>query len=304
MAKYVLKRLIYSLLSIIGAVTIVFFIVRLSGDPARLMLPPEATAEQVEKLRESLGLNQSLLVQYVDYLKDILTGNLGDSLYFKQSTLQLVFERLPATLELALYAILLSTLVGTLFGVFTALKRNTWLDYTLSSVAFTLQALPVFFVGIILILFFAVKLKWLPTSGNSGSASIILPVLTLAAYPIAPISRTARSTLIDTLDDNFLLTARSQGFLEHQVVFRRGLKNAFIPILTVISLELSAMIGGAVVTESIFSWPGLGQLVVQAVNNRDFPLVQTCVIVLSTIYTLINFLTDLVYLFLDPRIKY
>lgn len=304
MRKYLLKRLFVSLLSVLGAVTIVFFIIRLSGNPARLMLPPEATADQVAALNKQLGFDHNIIVQYIQYLGRIFTGDFGNSLYYKESTLKLVIERLPATLEIALLAIVVAMIIGVFIGAVTAIRKNTWLDYSLNSFVFLLQAIPVFFIGILFILLFSVKLDWLPTSGNVGALSLILPVLTLAAYPIVPIARTTRSTLIEMMDENFALLNRAQGFLPYQIVFGRGLKNIGIPVITVVALELNTMIGGAIVTENIFSWPGLGQLVVQAVNNKDFPLVQTTVLVLSVIYILINFLTDIIYLLLDPRVNY
>lgn len=303
MRSYVLKRLFQSLLAVIGAATIVFFIIRISGDPARLMLPPEATDEQVEALRESLGFNRPLSAQYIDYIGNLFRGNFGDSLYFKEPALQLVMERLPATIDLAVSAIIIAIMLGLTAGILSAYRRNSWLDHLLSSGVFTLQSLPVFWVGIVLIMIFAVQLKWLPTSGNVGLVSLILPAVTLAAYPIAPIARTMRASLIEVMEQDYMLTSRAQGFSKSQRILRRGLKNAFLPVITVISLEFGVMIAGAVVTETIFSWPGVGSLIIQAVSNRDFPLVQASVLVISLIYILLTFVTDIIYRVIDPRIK-
>ncbi|WP_407667825.1 ABC transporter permease [Paenibacillus massiliensis] len=300
---YIIRRVWQSLLAVLGAATVIFFIIRLSGDPARLMLPPEAGEEQVAALRSSLGYDRPLLMQYVDYLKDLITGNLGNSLYFKESALQLVLDRLPQTIGLAVAAIVIAVVVGMLVGIVSAYKKNSFVDYLLSTWIFVTQSLPVFWVGIVLILIFSVQLHWFPTSGNRGWASLVLPAITLAAYPIAPIARTMRSALIDVLEQSYMITSKAQGFSRRQMVFRRGLKNALLPVITVISLEFGVMIAGAVVTETIFSWPGVGQLIVQGVSNRDFPLVQASILVISVLYIAINFLTDLIYLWIDPRIK-
>lgn len=303
MRPYIIRRVWQSLLAVLGAATVIFFIIRLSGDPARLMLPPEAGEEQVAALRSSLGYDRPLLVQYVDYLKDLITGNLGNSLYFKESALQLVLDRLPQTIGLAVAAIVIAVVVGMLVGIVSAYKKNSIVDYLLSTWIFVTQSLPVFWVGIVLILIFSVQLHWFPTSGNRGWASLVLPAITLAAYPIAPIARTMRSALIDVLEQSYMITSKAQGFSRRQMVFKRGLKNALLPVITVISLEFGVMIAGAVVTETIFSWPGVGQLIVQGVSNRDFPLVQASILVISVLYIAINFLTDLIYLWIDPRIK-
>ncbi|MNW34777.1 Glutathione transport system permease protein GsiC [compost metagenome] len=303
MRPYIIRRVWQSLLAVLGAATVIFFIIRLSGDPARLMLPPEAGEEQVAALRSSLGYDRPLLVQYVDYLKDLITGNLGNSLYFKESALQLVLNRLPQTIGLAVAAIVIAVVVGMLVGIVSAYKKNSIVDYLLSTWIFVTQSLPVFWVGIVLILIFSVQLHWFPTSGNRGWASLVLPAITLAAYPIAPIARTMRSALIDVLEQSYMITSKAQGFSRRQMVFKRGLKNALLPVITVISLEFGVMIAGAVVTETIFSWPGVGQLIVQGVSNRDFPLVQASILVISVLYIAINFLTDLIYLWIDPRIK-
>ena len=303
MKHYVLKRLGQSVLAVLGAATLVFFIICLSGDPARLMLPPEASEEQVTALRESLGFNQPLWMQYIDYLKNLFTGDLGNSLYYKESALKLVLERMPATIDLAMFAIIIAVTVGLLAGIVSAYKKNSWIDYVVNGWIFLTQSLPVFWIGIVLIMIFAVNLHWLPTSGNRGLESIILPALTLAAYPIAPIARTMRASLIEVMDKGYMITSQAQGFSKPSRILKRGLKNAFLPVITVISLEFGVMIAGAVVTETIFSWPGVGQLIIQGVSNRDFPLVQASILVISIIYIAITLVTDLIYHRLDPRIK-
>lgn len=303
MKQYIVKRFLQSLLAILGAATVVFFIIRLSGDPARLMLPPEASEAQVTALRESLGFNRPLIVQYLDYLKDMATGHFGNSLYFKESAFQLVLERMPATLDLAVSAILIAVLVGVAAGIFSAYRKNTFVDHLINIWIFITQSLPVFWVGIVFIMIFANQLHWFPTSGNNGLISLVLPALTLAAYPIAPIARTMRSSLIDVLEQSYMVTNIAQGFSRRSMIMKRGLKNALLPVVTVISLEFGVMIAGAVVTETIFSWPGVGQLIMQAVSNRDFPLVQASILIISILYIMISFITDMIYLWIDPRIK-
>ncbi|MEJ8305186.1 ABC transporter permease [Saccharibacillus sacchari] len=303
MKRYVLKRLGQALLAVIGAATIVFFIIRLSGDPARLMLPPEAGEDQIAALRQSLGFDRPLGMQYLEYLKNLLTGDLGRSLYYKESALKLVLDRMPATVDLAVFAILIAVTVGLLVGILSAYYKNSFIDYVLNGWIFLTQSLPVFWIGIVLILIFAVNLHWLPTSGNRGLESIVLPAITLAAYPIAPIARTMRASLIEVMEQGYMVTSQAQGFSKRRRIFKRGLKNALLPVVTVISLEFGVMIAGAVVTETIFSWPGVGQLIIQAVSNRDFPLVQASILVVSAIYIMLTLATDLIYHVIDPRIK-
>jgi peptide/nickel transport system permease protein len=302
MLGYFLKRIFGALLAILGAASIVFFLIRLSGDPARLMAPPEATNTQIQSLRTDMGLNEPLFIQYFHYLGGIFKGNLGDSLYFNQPALKIIVERLPATIELGLAAIVIATVLGVIIGLICAVKRNSWFDNLMNIVVLIGQSLPVFWLGIILILIFSVHFHLFPTSGKTSGSSFILPALTLAAYPIATITRMMRSSLLDVLNEDYIRTARAKGFTKWAIVFKQALKNAFIPVLTVIGLELGSLLGGAVVTESVFAWPGIGQLVIQSVYNRDFPLVQASVLVISFMYILINFAVDLCYFALDPRI--
>ena len=304
MTKYSIKKLLQSLLAVFGAITIVFFILRLSGDPARLMLPPEASEEQVIAMRASLGFSKPLWQQYVDYLTSVLTGDFGNSLYYKASALELVLDRLPATLLLALTAILLSIIPGIAAGIISAYKKNTIIDYLINGVVLFGQSMPVFWVALILIMIFAVNLHWLPTSGFDGPLSLILPASALALYSVAPIARTTRASLVKVLDENYIMTAQSQGYLTHQILLGHALKNSLLPVITVIGLEFGSMVGGAVVSETVFSWPGVGRLIMQAISNRDFPLVQACVLVLSIIFILINLVIDILYFYIDPRIKY
>ncbi|MCI1985779.1 MAG: ABC transporter permease [Lactobacillus sp.] len=303
MARYLFKRLLQSIVTLWCVLTVIFLLVRLAGDPAQLMLPVDATRHDVVALNASLGLNHSLGVQYWDYLQSVVQGNFGESLYYKQSVLSLIAERLPATLTLAVVAIVIAIIVGSLMGIVSAIKKDTWIDRLSTSLVFLLQSFPAFFIGILLILIFAVKLHLVPTSGNATPVAILLPAFTLAAYPIAPIARTMRTSLIENMGEKFVLANQAMGFNDVDIVFNRVLKNAMLPVVTVIGLELGTMIGGAVVTETVFSWPGLGQLIIQAVQKRDFPLIQAGVIIISAFYIIINFGVDVLYLYLDPRVK-
>ena len=304
MGKYIIKRAIGAVISILGAATIVFFLIRISGDPVRLMLPPEASEEQVVQLRESLGYDDPLLVQYGRYLLDLCKGDFGTSLHYKQPALGLILERIPATLELAVLAIGVASVLGILAGIVAAVRRNGIFDMVSNVLVMLGQSIPVFWLSILLILIFSVTLKIFPTSGRSGIMSMILPSIALAAYPAATITRLMRSSLLDVMSQDYIRTARAKGVAKWGVVFRHALKNAFVPVLTVIGMEFGTMLGGAVVTETIFAWPGIGRLMIQAVYNRDFPLVQACVLVISFIFVVVNLVVDLSYTLFDPRIKY
>lgn len=304
MGKYIIKRAIGAVISILGAATIVFFLIRISGDPVRLMLPPEASEEQVVQLRESLGYDDPLLVQYGRYLLDLCKGDFGTSLHYKQPALGLILERIPATLELAILAIVVASVLGILAGIVAAVRRNGIFDMVSNVLVMLGQSIPVFWLSILLILIFSVTLKIFPTSGRSGIMSMILPSIALAAYPAATITRLMRSSLLDVMSQDYIRTARAKGVAKWGVVFRHALKNAFVPVLTVIGMEFGTMLGGAVVTETIFAWPGIGRLMIQAVYNRDFPLVQACVLVISFIFVVVNLVVDLSYTLFDPRIKY
>lgn len=304
MRKYLFRRFIQALITIWGAITVVFLMIRVTGDPVRMILSPEASEEQVEALRESLGLNQSLGKQYIDYLSDVLHGNLGDSFTYKQSALKVLMERMPATFQLALVAILMACVLGILFGILSVLFRNGIIDGITGFFVTTGQSIPVFWLGIMLILVFSVKLGIFPTSGADKWNSIILPAVSLAAYPAATITKLMRSNLLEVMGQDYIRTARAKGMGVWRVVFTQAIKNAFIPVLTVIGLEFGTLLGGAVVTETVFAWPGIGRVIIQAVYARDFPLVQAGILVVSFVFVFINFLVDVGYTLLDPRIKY
>ena len=304
MTKYIVKRLLQSLISVFGAVVIVFFMIRLSGDPARLMLPPEATEEQVEALRESLGFTRPVIIQFLDFVKNAATGNFGRSLFYKQPVLELIIQRLPNTLLLAFAAILLSVIIGGLVGILTAYKHDTPVDYILSGIVQFCQSMPVFWIGIILIMVFSVKFHVLPTSGfDNGFKSLILPSVALAFYSSAPIAKTTRASMIRVMNENYITVSKAHGFSDRAILVKKALRNAALPVVTVIGLEFGSLLGGAVVCETVFAWPGLGSLIIQGISNRDFPLVQGGTLIVSTMYILLNFIIDILYLYINPRIR-
>ncbi len=303
-SRYLIKRIIGSIIAIFGAVTIVFFLIRISGDPVRLMLPMEATEAQVEALRQSLGFNDPVLVQYGHFLVNILHGDFGTSLHYGQPALGLILERLPATIQLSVVAILLASVIGILAGIICAVRRNGIFDMLANFLVLIGQSIPVFWLSILLILVLSVMHPIFPTSGRGGMMSLVLPSIALAAYPAATVTRLMRSSLMEVMGEDYIRTARAKGVAKWGVVFKHALRNAFIPVLTVIGLEFGVMLGGAVVTETIFAWPGVGRLMIQAVYNRDFPLVQACVLVISMIFVFVNLMVDISYSLFDPRIKY
>jgi peptide/nickel transport system permease protein len=292
-----------AVLTVLSAVALTFFIVRLSGDPVRLMLPPEASEAHVTEMRERLGFDRPVSVQFVDYLKGIAAGDLGRSLYFRQPAIELFLSRLPATMLLAVTSTLVAVVVGVSLGALAACRRNRAADYAVNAVILAGQSMPVFWLGIMLIFTFSLRWHIFPSSGGDRWISLVLPTLSLAAYPIAPIARTVRSSLLEVLSEDYITAARAHGFSEGRIVLCHALKNAMLPVVTVIGLEFGSLLGGAVVTETVFSWPGVGQLVMTGILNRDFPLVQASILMISLIYIFVNFITDILYFYIDPRIR-
>jgi peptide/nickel transport system permease protein len=285
------------------ALTAVFFMVRLAGDPVLLFLPMDIQAKDVNEFRERLGFNDPLPVQYGRFVAGALRGDFGESLRYRRDALGLVLERLPATLGLAAAALALTFCLAVPIGVISAVRRGTLLDYLGMTLAVLGQAIPGFWLGLMLIYLFSVRLGWLPTGGTGGLAHLVMPCIVLAAFYAARMARLTRSSVLDILNEEFVLTARAKGLAELIVIGKHALKNAAIPIVTLAGLETGQLLGGAVITETIFAWPGVGRLTVQALLNRDFPVVLAAVFVISVVYTLINLLVDLLYGWLDPRVR-
>jgi peptide/nickel transport system permease protein len=300
---FVLARLAQSALVVLLSLTAVFGMVRLGGDPVLLFLPMDIQSKDVDEFRERLGFNDPLVVQYGRFMGGALRGDFGESLRYRQDALGLVLARLPATLLLAGSAIALTVLVAVPLGVLTAVRRDSPVDHLGTVVTVLGQATPGFWLGLMLIYVFAVQLRWLPTGGSGTLAHLVMPSVVLAAFFAARVARLTRSATLDVLNEEFIKTARAKGLGEGRVIGKHTLRNAAIPIVTLAGLEAGQLLGGAVIAETIFAWPGLGRLTVQALLNRDFPVVMAAVSFTSIVYTLMNLLVDLAYGWLDPRIR-
>jgi len=301
--RYVLGRIGQALLQLWGVVTIVFVILRLTGDPARLLVPQTATAEDIARVREQLGLDQPILTQYVHYLGDLLRLDFGQSYLQNRPAMDLIAERLPFTIDLALAALLISVVIGVPVGIVSAVKRKQFLGRALMPAVLVGQSMPAFWLGLLLILLFGVTLQWLPTSGVDGLTSLILPAVTLASMTFATLARITRSSFLEQVNAEYVKTARSHGAGPLRVLFGHVLRNASIPIVTMVGLEIAQLLGGAVITETIFAWPGIGQLTVQSIQSRDFPVVQAIVLFVAVVYIVANFVTDMLYSVIDPRVR-
>ncbi|MBA2644461.1 MAG: ABC transporter permease [Solirubrobacterales bacterium] len=276
----------------------------LPGDPARIIAGLNASEETVERIRQQLGLDESLLSQYGSFLAGLLQGDLGTSARTSRPVTFEILGRLPATLTLAAVATVVGSVFGIFAGVVAAVKRNTLVDHAISSIAMMGVSMPVYWLGLLLILLFAVTLGWLPAAGAGEPLSIVLPAITLAAFSTALVSRMTRASMLEVMGQDFVRTARAKGAPPRVVILRHGLRNAFIPILTVISLQFGALLGGAVLTETVFGWPGIGRLLVDSIFARDFPVVQGIVLVYAALFILVNVVVDVLYVVIDPRIRY
>jgi peptide/nickel transport system permease protein len=283
--------------------TVVFVVMRLSGDPVPLLLPPDAPRSEILKVRAELGLDRPLPVQYALFLGNLLRGDFGRSLKFRVPAAEVVLERLPATLELGLAAFALAVIVAVPIGLLSAVRRNSLVDHAAMGVALVGQSAPTFFIGILFILLFSVKAGWLPTSGRESPANLVLPALTLALFTMAAVARITRSAMLEVLHADYIRTARAKGLREAPVILKHTLRNAAIPILTITALQFGTLLGGAVVTETVFAWPGIGRLAIQSIYNRDYPVVQCVVFLSAVLFIVVNFCVDLLYGLLDPRAR-
>lgn len=305
MLRFVAERLLHSVLVILALLVLVFLITHLTGDPAALALGADSTQEEVAAFRRDMGFDRPLFVQFWDFARGVLLrAEFGESLRYREPALPIVLERLPATLELTFAAMGLALLCGIPTGLFAALSRGTWIDVLMRTISLLGQSAPVFWVGILLIQVFAVHLRWFPSSGrDDGWMSIVLPALALSAYSTASITRLLRASILDTLSQDFVRTARAKGVPAVVVTLRHVLRNSLLPVVTLVALQFGTLLGGAVITETIFAWPGLGRLVVQAIYNRDIFLIQAAVFTIAVLFVAINFTMDLLYTALDPRIR-
>ena len=301
--RFFVRRITQILVVLLGVSVFVFALVRLTGDPIVILLGEAATTEAVDELRAELGLDQPLYVQYVRFLTNAVQGNFGTSLRYQQPALGLYLERLPATLELTAAAFVLAILIGLPTGVVAALRPNSAFDGLVRGTALIGQAIPGFYLGLVAIIVLGAHYKVLPTGGRGTFAQVILPATTLAAYQVAVVARFARGAMLEVLGEDFIRTARAKGLGRLRVVVGHGLRNALIPVVTILALQFGTLLSGAVVTETVFAWPGIGRLAVQAIYTRDFPVVQVTVMVTAVVFVLINLLADVLYIAIDPRIR-
>jgi peptide/nickel transport system permease protein/oligopeptide transport system permease protein len=305
MFQYVIKRLLSTIPVLIGISLLLFFMLRmLPGDPAQVLAGQMATPEEIETIRHQLGLDRSIHLQYALFLSRLVRLDLGRSARTQNPVSQEVWARLPNTVLLAVVAITLACLFGIPAGIISAVRPYSWIDY-----AFTISALfgismPVFWLGLMLVVVFSVMLKWLPAGGTGSWQHVILPSLTLASFVVAFIARMTRSTMLEVLSQDYTTTARSKGLSEKVVVVKHALKNALIPIITVVGLQFGLLLGGAVLTENVFAWPGLGRLIVDSILARDYPMIQGAILIFGLLYILVNLFVDMIYAVVDPRIRY
>jgi ABC-type dipeptide/oligopeptide/nickel transport system permease component len=304
MIRHILLRFLYTLPALWLILTMVFLLIHIvPGDPVLQMLGQDARAEDITHLRHSLGLDQPLGVQYARYLEGLVRGDWGTSLRFAAPVRAIVLKRFPATLELSLAALLVCIAIAIPAGVFSAWRRGSAADRAASLLTLLGLSVPNFALGPVLILIFSVEIGWLPVSGRGGASHLILPAFTLGAALAAILTRMVRASLIEELSNDYVRTARAKGITETSVLFRHAFPNALIPIITIVGLQFGSLLAGAIVTESIFSWPGIGRLAVQAVSARDYPLLQGCILVIALSYIVVNLAADMVYALVDPRVR-
>jgi len=304
MLRPIVSRLLYTLPVIWLVVSVVFVLIHfVPGDPVQQMLGEGAAAVDVQALRHAYGLDVPLGRQYLNYWKDVLHGDLGQSLRFNEGVTSLIIKRYPATAQLTMAAMLVAVLLAIPAGVHSARRRNYWDDRVISVVSLFGLSFPNFALGPVLILLLAIKVGWLPVSGSGTFAHLVLPAITMGGALAAILTRMVRTSMLEELGQDYIRTARAKGLPERTVVYRHALRNAMIPILTVLGLQFGALLAGAIVTETIFSWPGIGRLTIQAIGNRDYYLVQGCILAIGLTYVAVNFLTDLLYSAVNPRIR-
>jgi peptide/nickel transport system permease protein len=305
MKTFLLRRLGLLVFVVFMVSTLVFFFIHfIPGDPVEIMLGETAQASDMDELRHELGLDRPLLAQYGRFLTGLVHGDLGKSLRYDAPVIDMVLSRLPATIQLAVSAIIIAILIALPAGIISAVRPYSAFDHTSMFVSLLGVSMPTFWLGPLLILLFAVQLDWLPVSGREGPASLVLPALTLGAALAAILSRMTRSAMLEVIHEEYMTAGRAKGLSEKVVILKHGLRNALIPILTVLGLQIGALLSGAVVTEKVFAWPGIGRLLVDGIEARDYPLVQGCVLTISLSYVLVNLAIDLLYAAVDPRIRF
>jgi len=303
--RYLIQRLLLLLPTLLGVLTLVFVLIHLiPGDPVEVMLGETASATDKQALRRDLGLDRPLFEQYRDFLTSLARGDLGRSLYEQARVTEIISARLPATLLLALCAMLAALVIAFSLAILAAVNRGGWLDHGALLFSLLGLSLPNFWLGPLLMIVFSIQLGWTPVSGRGGISHLILPALTLGLGMAAILTRILRASLLQVMNEDFVRTARAKGLTEKQVWLKHMLRNALMSVVTIMSLQFGALLAGSLITETIFSWPGIGRLTVQAIQTRDYPLVQGCVLVIAVSYVLVNFLTDMLYKLVDPRVSY
>jgi peptide/nickel transport system permease protein len=304
MLSYFLQRLFDACLVVLGVVSIVFLLIHLvPGDPVEIMLGESASPADREALSSALGLDRPVSAQYLHYIGDLLQLDLGTSIHHRQPVVDLLWERIPATALLAAVTLVFTVVLALPLGVLAAIRRNSVWDTGAMSFSLLGVSIPNFWLGPLLIMVFSLWLGWLPVSGQGGVASVVLPALTLGTGLAAVLSRMVRSSMLEVLHEDYLRTARAKGMPQLRVILHHALRNALLPVITLVGLQLGALLAGAVITETVFSWPGVGLLTIESIQTRDYPVVQACVLLISVTYVIVNLLTDLAYAWIDPRIR-
>jgi peptide/nickel transport system permease protein len=304
MKRYILRRILQAVITVIGISILVFLLTHLSGDPVVLMAPQAASAEDLEAIRKNLGLDKPIYVQYFKYISGAIVGDFGDSLRWDMPALTLFMDRFPNTVKLSIVAMAFAMIVGLPIGILSAVKLNSWFDNVGKMFALMGQALPGFLVAILLMLFFSVILRILPTSGMGSWKHYVMPAFTMGWYTMAAITRLSRSAMLDVMDAEYIKLARIKGLSEFAVIMKHAFKNAAAPVITLTALQFVTMLGGTMIIETIFSWPGMGRLIVDAIFARDYPIVQMVVLITSTLFVFTNLFVDILYAYIDPRIRY
>ncbi len=304
MGRYFARRAVHSIFILIGVSLVTFLLVHMTGDPVTLFLPLDASPEAVRAMRTALGFDRPLYQQYASFLQGAVSGDFGTSLRHREGALDLVLGRLPATMQLTFVAMGVAVVVAVPLGVVAATHKDSAASLAASLLGLLGQSMPTFWLGIMMILLFSVSLRWLPASGRGSLVHLIMPALAIGTYSMAMVMRLMRSTMIEVLSLDFVRTARAKGLSEQVVVYKHGLRNALIPVVTVVGLQFGTLLGGAVITETVFAWPGLGRFLIQGLNNRDMPVVQAAVFVMALMIVSVNLLTDMVYSYLDPTVRF
>jgi peptide/nickel transport system permease protein len=304
MLTYLVRRLLLLFVVLFGVVTLVFFLIHLiPGDPVDIMLGDQALAADKDALRHAMGLDQPIVNQYLSYLGHLLRGDLGQSIHSRRPVLAEIVERFPATVELMLGAMAVALFMALPLGMVSALRPYGWLDGASMLISFLGISIPNFWLGPLLIIVFSIQLGWLPINERGGLEHLILPAITLGTAMAAMLSRMIRASLLEVLDEEYITNARAKGLPEHLVIFKHALRNALIPVITIIGLQVGVLLSGAIITEAIFDWPGLGSLLLEGIYSRNYPLVQGCILIIAGVYVLVNLLTDLAYAWADPRVR-